>query len=264
MQGFQELLESLSKMTNVKLNIAIFTVYLILLSLSTQEKFILDPIPKLIPQSLILLTSIRLLFSIINLAHTKFENRMEKSRNSERIEKEEAAEQLEALNLEKQIDSNINSLDIYQLFVIKKLIGQNNISQRKGAVLFSLKSQKIIYAVAIGEHSEGVSLTRIAKKILMEKYNNDITKLEKEAIKRFYRSLNEVQASSLKFFLEVDKIKGAYIDRDRRMVYSAHHKVLKPLDNTILFKYPHDDHVYEITDIAKEVLLELYGASEAI
>lgn len=253
MQGFKEFFESLSKMTNVKLNMAIFIVCLSLIILSPKEKFILDPIPKIIPQLLILATSIRLMFSLINSIHTAIEGRREKS-----------AEQQRASDLEGQVDSCIRSLDIFQLFVIKKLIGQNNISQLKGAILFSLKNQGVVYAVATGASSEGISLTKTAKKILIEKYNNDTTELEKEAIKRFYLSLNDVQINSLKFFLEVSKTKSAYVDRNRRMQYSEHHKVLTPLENTILFKHPHETNVYEITDIAKDILVEFYGNNEAV
>lgn len=253
MQGFKEFFESLSKMTNVKLNMAILIVCLSLILFSPQEKFILDPIPKIIPQLLILATSIRLIFSLINLMHTAIEGRREKS-----------AEQQRASDLERKVDNCISSLDIFQLFVIKKLIGQNNISQIKGATLFSIKSQGIVYAVATGESSEGISLTKTAKKILIEKYNNDTAELEKEAIKRFYRSLNDVQVNSLKNFLELDKIKSTYVDRNRRMQYSEHYKVLTPLEKTILFKHPHEANIYEITDIAKDILIEFYGNNEAI
>ena len=84
MQVDKEILESLQKMTNVRLNIAILLTCLFLIFISPNDHFILDPVSKLIPQSLILITSIRLVFSIINMVHSiiskKIENKTGRSK----------------------------------------------------------------------------------------------------------------------------------------------------------------------------------------
>ncbi|HEJ0282290.1 TPA: hypothetical protein SLP08_002021 [Citrobacter freundii] len=254
MQGYKELLESLQKMTDVRLNIAILLTCLAIMFFSTPEHFILDPVPKLIPQSLILITSIRLVFSVINTIHTIISKRIEKQKTKEQALREKEGKERENKLLQDKVNASINELDVYQLYIIKKLIGKNNTSHAKGATIFSLCNQKITYVVATGEHSQSLALTSVAKEILEKRYKNNISQLEKNAAARAFNAMAEKEISFFKLLLEHDVIKTSWNGHDRRTHYTPSHYIFKEYSESIIFEQPQKGYEYTLNPILKDIL----------
>ncbi|QQN34556.1 hypothetical protein JHW33_19425 [Rahnella aceris] len=254
MQGFKEFLESLQKMTDVRLNISIFIICLLLILVSPADRFILDPVPKLIPQSLILITSIRILFSIINLIHFFISKKMEIKTLKEQQDFECEKVKHENTLLKIQIEKELENLDVFQLYIIKNLIGKNHSSHQKGAALFSLTSKKITYVVATGESSQSVSLTDIARDILENQYNNNTTELEKNAATRAFNSMTGKELPLFKILLEKDSVKTTWLDRDRKIQYSPSHDTFKSYRKSIIFEYPQEGFNYSLNPILVEIL----------
>ncbi|SFT85951.1 hypothetical protein SAMN05192562_102550 [Kosakonia arachidis] len=254
MQGYKEFLESLQKMTDVRLNIAILLTCLILIISSPADHFILDPVPKLIPQSLILITSIRLVFSIINLIHATLAKRIEKSKleSQEAIEKEKKDQEYKSLK--EAINLELNKLDVYQVYIIKNLIGKNNSSHTKGAALFSLCNLKITYVVATGERSQSVSLTKAAKEVLEQNYNNDTSDLEINAANMAFNSMTKKEIGYFKSLLEKETIKTTWLGHDRKTHYLPSHDSFKNYSNSIIFEQPQKGFEYTLNPILREVL----------
>ncbi|MCO4109847.1 hypothetical protein KGH51_26705, partial [Citrobacter freundii] len=116
--------------------------------------------------------------------------------------------------LHDKVNASINELDVYQLYIVKKLIGKNNTSHAKGATIFSLCNQKITYVVATGEHSQSLALTSVAKEILEKRYKNNISQLEKNAAERAFNAMAEKEISFFKLLLEHDVIKTSWNGHD--------------------------------------------------
>lgn len=254
MQGYKEFLESLQKMTDVRLNLAILLTCLILILISPDDHFILDPVPKFIPQSLILITTIRLVFSIINMIHTFISRKIEK----QNMEKQEAIEkqkkEQEKQLLKERIQDAFNTLDVYQLHIIKKLIGKNNSSHPKGATIFSLCSLKITYVVATGEKSQSVALTSIAKEIIKTDFNDDITHLEINAATRAFNSMTKKEIDCFKMLLEKEMIKTTWMGHDKKRYYSQCYDEFNEYSNSILFMQPQKGYEYILNPILKDTL----------
>lgn len=255
MQGFKEFLESLQKMTDVRLNIAILASCLVLIAISPAEHFILDPVPKLIPQSLILITTIRLVFSIINLAHGFITKQIEKeqARKKAIIDDEEKVKL--KIDLKKSITAEFNKPDVFQLQLVKTLIGKNNCSHPKGAALFSLCNSKITYVVATGERSQSIALTSMASEIMEEIYSNDTSPLEINAAIRAFNSMTGKELSHFKLLLETESIKTTWIGHDRKTHFSPSHDIFKIYRNSIIFEQPHTNFVYTLNPLMKDVLM---------
>lgn len=254
MQGFKEFLESLQKMTDVRLNIAILITCVASILISPADHFILDPVPKIIPQSLILITSIRVVFSIINLMHTIISRTMEKRKSAQQELIENQKKEQEEERSREQIDIEFNNLDVHQLYIIKKLIGKNHSSHAKGATLFSLCNLKITYVVATGEHSQSVALTRTAKYILNKNYNNDISQLEKNSATRAFNSMTKNELDCFKLLLEKELIKTSWSGRDGRTQYSSSHDLFKSYSNSIMFDQPQKGYAYSLNPRLIDVL----------
>ncbi|AVZ15980.1 hypothetical protein DBP88_22255 [Enterobacter hormaechei] len=254
MQGYKEVLESLQKMTDVRLNIAILLTCLAAIFFSSPEHFILDPVPKLIPQSLILITSIRLVFSIINTMHTIISKKIEKNKLEAQALIEKENKEREKKELKDKIHSSISELDVFQLYVIKKLIGKNNVSHAKGATLFSLCNLKITYVVATGERSQSVALTIIAKEILEKTFNNDISNLEKNAALRAFGAMAEKEISCFKLLLEKDVIKTTWTGRDGRLNYTPSHHIFRDYSDSIIFEQPQKGFEYTLNPNLRDIL----------
>lgn len=256
MQGFKEFLESLQKMTDVRLNIAILITCLALIVFSPTGHFILDPVPKLIPQTLILITSIRLVFSIINLLHLLLTRKI----NARALNKQEIDE-IEKLELDRkllkiEIEKEFNNLDVFQLYIIKNLIGKNHSSHSKGAAIFSLTNKKITYVVATGESSQSVSLTDVARDILEKKYNNDTKPLEENAAIRAFNSMTGKELLLFRILIEHETVKTTWTDRDRRLQYSPSHDTFKSYSKSIIFEHPQKGFSYSLNPILTEILKE--------
>ncbi|MFW6825325.1 hypothetical protein ACM7TH_21210, partial [Enterobacter hormaechei] len=254
MQGYKEFLESLQKMTDVRLNIAILLTCLAAIILSSPDHFILDPVPKLIPQSLILVTSIRLVFSVINTIHTMTSKKIEKQKLEAQALIEKQNKEREKELLKDKISSSIDELDVFQLYIIKKLIGKNNASHAKGATLFSLCNLNITYVVATGERSQSVALTSIAKDILEKKFNNDISQLEKNAATRAFNAMAEKEISSFKLLLEKDVTKTTWTDRSGRLHYSPSEYIFRNFSDSIIFEQPQKGYEYTLNSNLRSIL----------
>ncbi|HAV2174712.1 TPA: hypothetical protein JHJ96_001131 [Enterobacter cloacae] len=254
MQGYKELLESLQRMTDIRLNIAILLTCLAVILLSSPDHFILDPVPKLIPQSLILITSIRLVFSIINTIHTIISKKIEKQKIEAQALIEKKNKEREKELLKDKINSSISELDVFQLYIIKKLIGKNNASHAKGATLFSLCNLKITYVVATGERSQSVALTSIAKNALEKKFNNDIAQLEKNAAIRLFNAMSEKEISFFKLLLEKDVIKTTWTDRNGRLNYSPSYYIFRNYSDSIIFEQPQKGYEYTLNPNLRSIL----------
>lgn len=254
MQGYKEVLESLQKMTDVRLNIAILLTCLAVIFFSSPEHFILDPVPKLIPQSLILITSIRLVFSIINTIHIIICRRMERKKQETQALIEKENKERESKSLKEKINTSINELDVFQLYIIKKLIGKNNASHAKCATLFSLCNLKVTYVVATGEHSQSVALTSVAKEILEKSLNNDISQLEKNAATRAFNAMTEKETSCFKLLLENDIIKTTWIGHDRKTHYSPSHHIFRDYSDSIIFEQPQKGFEYTLNPNLRDIL----------
>jgi hypothetical protein len=249
MPGFKEFLESLQMMKNVKLNLAVLVTCLVLILLSQPDKFILDPVPKLIPQSLILITSIRLVFSSINFLHSISSNKIKK--RTDEIKQLKTQEQLR-----ESISSEIENLDIFQVYIIKQLIGNNNFSHPKGAAIFSLNNHSIVYVVATGEKSQSVAFTKIAKDILSSVYKNDISSLEKKSSLRAFSAMTNKEISFFEQFLEKDTIDTTWTSRDGRTNYEPCYDLFKSLQKTIIFEHPQKGSEYSLNPVIFETLVE--------
>ncbi|WP_333854156.1 hypothetical protein [Leclercia sp.] len=254
MQGFKEFLESLQKMTDVRLNIAILVTCLVLILISPADHFILDPVPKLIPQSLILITTTRLVFSLINLIHSFL---------SRKIEKEQERKKSDIANQEKlkmnaimrdNVREEFKKLDIFQLYIVKTLIGKNHCSHSKGAALFSLCNAKITYVVASGEHTQSLSLTAVAADILEKEYSNDTSALEINAATRVFNSMPEKELAKFKLLLERDVIKTTWFGHDRRSHFAPSHATFGEYKKSIIFEQPQEGFEYSLNPLLRDVL----------
>lgn len=254
MQGYKEILESLQRMTDVRLNIAILLTCLVLIAISPNDHFILDPVPKLIPQSLILITSTRLVFSIINMIHIIISKKIEKQNREKQETIEKQKKEQEKQILKETIRDTFNTLDVYQLHIIKKLIGKNNSSHPKGATLFSLCNLNITYVVATGEKSQSVALTSIAKDIIKSDFNDDISHLEISAATRAFNSMTQKDIDCFKILLKKDMIKTTWIGHDKKRYYSPSYDVFNEYSKSILFMQPQKGYEYILNPTLKDVL----------
>ena len=254
MQVYKEILESLQKMTNVRLNIAILLTCLFLIFISPNDHFILDPVSKLIPQSLILITSIRLVFSIINMIHSIISKKIEKQNREKQEIIEKQKKEQEKQILKETMRDIFNTLDVYQLHIIKELIGKNNSSHPKGASLFSLCNQNITQVVSTGETSQSVALTSIAKDIIKTDFNDDISHLEISAATRAFNSMTHKEIDCFRLLLEKEMIKTYFFDRYNKRYYLPSHDVFKEYSKSILFMQPQKGYEYILNPTLKDVL----------
>ncbi|MBK0092797.1 hypothetical protein [Erwinia sp. S59] len=255
MNGYKEFLDGLQKMTDVRLNIAILIVCSVLIYFSPSDKFILDPLPKIIPQSLILVTTIRLIFSIINLAHAILNRKLEERKERKASAEASLTEAEENKSLDEKLKNDLINLDAFQLFIVNQLIGKNNSSHKKGASLFSLISSKIVYVVATGDHSQSVALTIRANRIIKETYGGDLSSLEVASAARAFDSFTPKELSFFKKFLEKDTIKSTWQGHDKRTYYIDGHKLFTAFRESILFERSQIIVEFTLNPVVKPALL---------
>lgn len=263
MPSIKDILDALNKMANLQLNVAIFITCMTLIYLSTPEKFILEPFPKVIIQSLILITSTRIVFAVIGALHESIKNKVDTSRKEKKEIALKGTQQLEYNQRKKELLQNLNKLDIFQLKIVGDLLITNNLLVSKGAVLFSLKNMNIIYSVSIGEKYEGVSLTPLAADVIDKELVGNMNAIEINAITAFFKKLPNHEKEMFDDFLSTDCINTHY-DRFGSYKISKHSATFGHYQDTILFQHPIRNYEFRIGICTKQVLNNLKESESII
>lgn len=255
--------DSLIKMTDFRLNLAIFITCVFLVIISPGEKFILDPFPKVIVQSLTFITLTRVVHGIIFFAH----NQISHYTNKRRIEQENIKNEIDKKLAETaQIQTshyNLKKLDVFQLKIIRELITSNTLSVQKGAVLFSLKQLGLVYSVSDGPKTQGISLTNSAISALEMHYGNNLTQLEQDAIRKCFTHLS---ANELKYFedmIEKGMVK-TYYTSNRRLQRTVQYETFEKYRNSILFEQPVRDYQFKLSENTHDILIELKSSAKDV
>lgn len=254
--NFKDITESLTKMTDIRLNVAIFVTCIFLVYISPSDKFILDPFPKVIIQALILITLVRIVFATIAFAHEIIQHHNQKKREEQKKIKEIA--QLKTIENERinSAASLLKKLDVLQLKIIKDLQKSNTITAPKTAVLFSLKSLGVIQSVSTGKTVEGVSLTPHTLAAIERHYDNSLVQLEHDSILRFFNSLEKNELNNFEDMLEIDFVR-TYYTSGNRLHETKYHRTFESFRNSILFEHPIRDYHFRLSTSARAVLVEL-------
>lgn len=256
MLSIKDFLDALNKMANLRLNIAIFITCLTLIFLSPPDKFILDPFPKIIVQTLILITSIRIAFAIIGGVHDALKNKLETRAKLINDEKLKIEKEKETKNKRAKLISNFNKLDIFQLKIIKDLLITNHALYRKNATIFSLINMGFVYSVSTSNSHEGLSLTDLARDIIENDISQEIDNIEENAIELFLKKLSDSDKILFSDFSDTNHI-NTYYDRFGNMKLTRHHSTFSSYEETILFQQPVRKHNYVISPNAKKIIKKL-------
>lgn len=261
MLSIKDFLDALNKMANLHLNIAIFIICLSLVLLSTPDKFILEPFPKVIIQSLILITSIRISFAIIGAIHDALKHKLETRTalmNEEKLKTKQ--EKDKKLKREKLI-KDVNSLDIFQLKIIKDLLITNHSLYKKSATVFSLLNMGFVNSVSTSDSHQGLSLTTLARDVITNELSQNIDSIEEKAIESFLNKLSDSDQIYFSDFAETNAINTHY-DRFGNLKITRHSGTFSSYENTILFQQPVRGYNYVISANAKKVIQRLYGKKD--
>jgi len=263
MQSSKEFFELLTKAKDMRLNIAIFLVSSSLLYAGSIDLLILESISKNLLQGLSFVTSIRLVYGLINLLYVFIENRNnKKDKEKELIKTEETKKKDREKSLE-IMRGNFATLDIFQLFIIQELKRQNHVSVRKGASLFTLKNSNIIYTPAVGDKFESASLSAPAKTLLEAEMWGRFDELKANALVRFFDGMQPEDARHFIEFLDKDSINTKKYNPHNGSYYYENEKVFTNYSNSIVFIQPQRSYTYIIDPIAKDVIKDVL-ASEPI
>lgn len=262
MQGSKEVLDLLSKLKDTRLNLAIFLVSNLVLTLIKLDLITLNSVSVTVLQGLVFVTSIRLVYAVIGATLDVFNNKKAlKNKEAEAALKLEQEKIAKTQTKEKML-ANFRRLDIFQLYIIQELKRQNHISIPKGAPLFTLKSMNIIYTPAVGERSESASLTNTANELLNTIVWDEFDDLKYSAAERFFTGLQPEEVKCFIEFLKQDDVKTTYNYRGNTEYYDSYY-VFKKYSDTILFSQPHRGTVYTIDPISKNVISSIYGEETA-
>lgn len=259
----KEFLEVLNKAKNVRLNLAIFCVALSLLWADDLDHITLESLLKGLLQSLFLLTSIRLVFSAISLVLDIIENLTTYIKNVGKEKKKILLEEKKNQINKEEIRNTFNELDIYQLYIVQELKKQNHVTVKKSAELFSLKNSSIIYTQAVGNTTESVSLTVLAKTLLNEDLWDDFEQLKYNALTRFFNNMQPKDIENFIGFLEKESICTKRPNPLNGSYTYANDRVFSPLSKTVMFSQPQRSYIYDIDPIAKKVIVSLFGSLQA-
>ncbi|WP_299256929.1 hypothetical protein [uncultured Kushneria sp.] len=255
MQGFKEILDLLTKAKDIRLNIAIFVVSLAILACTSKDLVEIDPVTKKFLRGLVFITLVRLVYSLIGLIYSSFQNRQK-----EKVKLEKAAEnarnaESESLKNRENIRSAFKTLDIFQLYIIQELKRQNHVQIKKGAPLFTLKSLKIIYTPAIGEHYESASLTTIAKDILDNELWRKFDEIKFNSLVRFFEGIQAEDARYFQEFLSRSSIKTKRLNRTSTgSQYYDNERIFSSYSKSIIFAQPQRNYTYVIDPMAKSAI----------
>lgn len=259
MNTMKEFLDVLDKAKNVRLNLAIFLVVSGILWVERLDYISLESLSKTLLQSLFFLTVIRLVYAMISLAFDTLDNWKE-SKKSKEIEQHKAyLEQVERQQKRERMRQIFHSLDVHQLYIIQELKRQNHVSVRKGAPLFTLKLDNIIYTPAVGERSESASLTTLAKSILDEELWPQFEQIKRKALIRLFSGMQVKDVEHFLEFLKKDSICTKRYNPRNGNYYYANDRVFSALSKTVVFSQPQRGDTYTLDPIAKEVVDSLFG-----
>lgn len=250
-----EFSEYLGKIKDTRLNIAI-SIVLGAITLGQNQKLLSLPDALFYSlQGILILSLIRLIHALIATIDTKIRESSNK-KLAEDTEKEKARESKVAEKEKAElIRRSFYELDIFQLLVIQALRKQNHFKVDKGATLFSLQRMNIIYSVAIGEKTESVAFTKLAKTIVEDEIFGIIDELKEAAIKKFFDGLEKRDFEYFKQFENIDHVTSSKVV-NHRTIYKDFYSTFYPLSNTILFIQPQRSNEYHIDPIAKKVIIE--------
>jgi len=254
-QSSKEVLDLLTKAKDVRLNISIFLVSTCALYAASKNLITLDPVSVTVLRGLTFVTSVRLVYSLIGLVYSCFQNRRyEKLKliEAEISEKNSAAENIKK---REKIRAAFESLDIFQLYIIQELKRQNHVQVKKGAPLFTLKNFNIIYTPAVGEHYESASLTPVAKDILENELWRRFDELKLNASIRFFEGLQPEELRHFLEFLEKNSIGTKRFNRSPSCSqFYDNERVFLNYSSSIIFTQPQRNYTYIIDPIAKEAI----------
>jgi hypothetical protein len=257
MQSSKEFFELLTKAKDMRLNIAIFLVSSSLLYAGNNELLMLESISKNLLHGLFFITSIRLVYGLINLLYGFIENRKNKiNEEKELIKIEETKRQDRKKDIEK-MKHNFEKLDIFQLYIIQELKRQNHVSVKKGASLFTLKNSNIIYTPAVGDKYESASLSVSAKSLLESEIWSRFDELKTNALVRFFDGMQPEDARHFLDFLEKDSINTKRYNPHNGSYYYENERVFTNYTKSIVFTQPQRSYTYIIDPIAKGAIKDV-------
>ena len=241
----------------MRLNIAIFLVSSSLLYAGNNELLILESISKNLLHGLFFVTSIRLVYGLINLLYCFVENRKNKiNEEKEQVRKEEEQRREREKNVEK-MRGDFETLDIFQIFIIQELKRQNHVSVKKGASLFTLKNLNIVYTPAVGEKYESASLSNLAKSLLESDIWERFDELKRDALVRFFDGMQPEDARHFLDFSTKDSINTKRYNPQNGSHYYENERVFSVYTKSIVFVQPQRSYTYLIDPIAQDVIKEL-------
>lgn len=255
MQSSKEVLDLLTKAKDVRLNIAIFLVSTCVLYAASKNLIALESVSITALRGLTFVTSVRLVYGLIGLVYSYFQNRRDEKLRL--TEAEIAAKNSTAENIKKRekIRAAFESLDIFQLYIIQELKRQNHVQVKKGAPLFTLKNFNIIYTPAVGENYESASLTPVAKDILENELWRRFDELKLNASIRFFEGLQPEDLRHFLEFLEKNSIGTKRFNRTSSgSQFYDNERVFSNYSNSIIFTQPQRNYIYIIDPIAKEAI----------
>lgn len=255
MQSYKEVLELITKAKDMRLNIAIFSVSLAILVCASKDLITIDSVSETILRGLTFITSVRLVYGVIGLIYSFFQNKQEEKEKLEMAAEDAKKAESKSLKNRENIRNAFEKLDIFQLYIIQELKRQNHVQVKKGAPLFTLKNFNIIYTPAVSERYESASLTAVAKDILENELWRRFDELKFNALVRFFEGIQPEDARHFQEFLVKDSINTKRFNRSSSgSQYYENERVFSNYSNSITFAQPQRGCTYVIDPTAKDAI----------
>lgn len=264
MQSPKEFFELLTKAKDIRLNIAIFLVSSSLLYAGSIELLILESISKNLLQGLSFITSIRLVYGVINLLCVFIENRNNKKNKEKELIKTEASKKKDKEKSIEIMRCDFATLDIFQLFIIQELKRQNHVRVIKSSSLITLKNSNIIDTSLVGNTFVSAGLSNTAKALLESELWARFDELKTNALVRFFDGMQPEDARHFLEFLDKDSIKTKRYHSQNGSDYYENEKVFTKYSKSIVFSQPQGNYTYIIDPIGKSVIKEVLASEPVV